>query len=245
MTAPAARFPFAARTRAVLFDAGNTLLWLDHERMAAVISSAGIVCTEAAVRAAEMHARPRLDPWLRDAARRESHETRGRYAALVVEELERSRDARGSAGAPGEALAAAALVGVWGELWNRPPADAATTLDALAARGFAVGCVSNSSGNVASLLETAGLAARLGCIVDSGVVGVEKPDPRIFRIASERLGVEPARCVYVGDFLSLDVEGARGAGMEGVLLDPAGAWAAAGVTEPPRIGSLGELLLRL
>lgn len=103
--------------------------------------------------------------------------------------------------------------------------------------------MSNSDGTVASLLDRAGLAARLACIVDLGVVGIEKPDPRIFALAAARLAVEPEACVYVGDFLSLDVEGARGAGMEGVLLDPIGAWcdaaqgagpAAAAGTAPPR-----------
>jgi putative hydrolase of the HAD superfamily len=124
----------------------------------------------------------------------------------------------------------------------RPAADAHACLDALAARGFRLGVVSNSNGRVRSLLEAAGLAAPLGCVVDSGVVGVEKPDPRIFAIAAERLGAAPAACVYVGDFHSLDVLGARAAGMYGVLLDPLGVWD--GVAAP-RVASLTELVARL
>jgi putative hydrolase of the HAD superfamily len=236
-----ARFPFAPRIRAVLFDAGNTLLWIDHLRMARIVSPAlgrggADAVTEAEVRAAEMHARPRLDPFLRGAARREGADVARRYAEIVVSGLGADpSSARGAA-------AATALLGAWRSLWVCPPADASPTLDLLAARGFVVGCVSNSDGTVASLLAAAGLATRLACIVDSGVVGVEKPDPRIFRIAAERLGVAPSACVYVGDFLSLDVEGARGAGMEGVLLDPAGAWESgdAALDGVPRVRSLGE-----
>jgi putative hydrolase of the HAD superfamily len=78
--------------------------------------------------------------------------------------------------------------------------------------------------------------------VDSGLEGVEKPDPRIFAIAAERLAVEPARCAYVGDFHAIDVVGSRAAGMESVLMDPIGAWSEYDV---PRIRALSDLLLRL
>jgi putative hydrolase of the HAD superfamily len=59
-------------------------------------------------------------------------------------------------------------------------------------------------------------------IVDSSVVGVEKPDPRIFTIALERLAEEPERAAYVGDFPDVDVVGARAAGLVAILLDPFG-----------------------
>lgn len=236
MTAP---FGFADRIRGVLFDAGNTLLWLDHARMAALVGD--VLGTEAvaAVRAAEMRARPRLDPYLRTAARREGATTSRLYAELIVDELGTAPgDERGRA-------AVEALLAVWRTLWVCPPEDAARTLDRLTARGLAVGCLSNSDGTVRTLLEDAGLAHRLRCVVDSGVEGVEKPDPRIFRIAAARLGVTPAACVYVGDFLSLDVEGARGAGMEGVLLDPADTWSGTAADDVPRVRSLTEFAERL
>jgi putative hydrolase of the HAD superfamily len=231
MTSPDS-FAFLAGVSAVLFDAGNTLLWIDHARIAQILTASGVRCDEAAVRNAEMRARPRLDPFLAGAARRESAGTVTRYAGLILEGV----------GAPASGDALAALVAAWYSLWVRPPADARASLDALAARGFLLGVVSNSNGSVRALLEAADLAAPLGCVVDSGVVGVEKPDPRIFAIAAERLGVAPAACVYVGDFHSLDVLGARGAGMHGVLLDPLGAWD--GVAAP-RVASLTDLVARL
>ena len=55
--------------------------------------------------------------------------------------------------------------------------------------------------------------------VISGVEGVEKPDPRIFRMALERAGVEPKESVYVGDNVGFDVEPAAEVGMFAVLLD--------------------------
>lgn len=229
----APRFAFADRVRAVLFDAGNTLLWIDHARIAEVLRARGIAAEEGVVRLAEMRARPRLDPYLRTAAVRESEATRRRYAELVVEGL----------GRPGDARAVDAVLAEWPRLWCRPPADAEASLAALTARGYLLGCVSNANGTVRSLLETAGLAGHLRCVVDSAIERVEKPSPRIFHIAAERLGVAPAACLYVGDFLSVDVEGARGAGMEAVLLDPADAWDVG--ADVPRVASLADLVARL
>jgi putative hydrolase of the HAD superfamily len=57
-------------------------------------------------------------------------------------------------------------------------------------------------------------------VLDSALVGVEKPDPAIFRAALDALGVAPGEALYVGDLYDVDVVGARAAGMEAVLLLP-------------------------
>ena len=226
------RFAFADDVRAVLFDAGNTLLWIDHERIAELLTGAGLPCDETAVRIAEMRARPRLDPYVRTATRRESVETIGRYVDEILAGL----------GAAAPAGARSAIIDAWRTLWVRPPADAHATLEALSRRGFRLGVVSNSNGTVRSLLETADLAGSLECVVDSGLVGLEKPDPRIFALAAELLALAPRECVYLGDFLSLDVAGARAAGMHAVLIDPIGAW---GDVDAPCVTSLTEFAARL
>ena len=226
------RFTFADDVRAVLFDAGNTLLSIDHERIAALLSDAGLPCDEAAVRLAEMRARPRLDPYLRTATRRESTASIGRYVDEILAGLV----------GPAPAAARSAVIDAWRTLWVRPPCDAHATLDALSRRGYRLGVVSNSNGTVRSLLETAGLAGSLECVVDSGEVGMEKPDPRIFRLAADLMALAPRDCVYLGDFLSLDVMGARAAGMHAVLIDPIGAW---GEVDAPRVASLTEFAARL
>jgi FMN phosphatase YigB (HAD superfamily) len=76
-----------------------------------------------------------------------------------------------------------------------------------------LGVISNFYGNVHLLLDEAGIAPLLGTIVDSTVVGVAKPDPRIFALALERLGGTPAAALYVGDAHDKDVLGARAAGL--------------------------------
>jgi putative hydrolase of the HAD superfamily len=111
-------------------------------------------------------------------------------------------------------------VGLWTE--GEPEAEAALTL--ARARGLQTACISNSNGTVATILEGLGLGRHLDFVIDSSRVGVEKPDPRIFRIALERAGVTAAEAVYVGDLYSIDVIGARAAGMTAILMDPGACW---------------------
>lgn len=107
------------------------------------------------------------------------------------------------------------------DAWTVFP-DAPATLDALAERGVARAVASNWDERLPQVLEGVGLATRLEAIVHSSAVGYEKPDPRVFRAALERLGAEPDEALHVGDRLREDVEGAVALGMRGVLLDRGG-----------------------
>src|SRR3989304_4266136 len=62
-------------------------------------------------------------------------------------------------------------------------------------KGYVVGVISNSDGRLETLVRDAGLAGPLDVIIDSRVVGVEKPDPRIFYLALERTGVAPPEAI--------------------------------------------------
>lgn len=79
--------------------------------------------------------------------------------------------------------------------------------------------ISNSDGRAEAKTVQYGLRDHLEFVLDSHDVGVEKPDPRIFQLACERLGLEPEDCLYVGDIYSLDVLGPKRAGITPVLLD--------------------------
>ena len=61
-------------------------------------------------------------------------------------------------------------------------------------------------------------------VIDSALVGYEKPDPRIFAAALERTGADPDRTLHIGDLYHADVVGARTAGIHALLLDPYGDW---------------------
>ena len=68
---------------------------------------------------------------------------------------------------------------------------------------------------------------------------MEKPDPRIFRSAMNRLGVRPEQSLHIGDLYHIDVVGAQAAGMHAVLLDPTGLHPEKTVLRIPVLEDLG------
>jgi putative hydrolase of the HAD superfamily len=201
----------------VLFDAGNTLLFLDYTRMAEAVGAAlGLPLTGAglataarsAVRALE---RGRVSDRERSAAFLEALFLE---AGVPAERMDRVREC---------------VTGLHRErhLWSGTAAGAPEALGRLHDAGLRLGVVSNSDGRVEEALEAAGLRTYFDVVVDSALAGVEKPDPAIFRAALEALDLPPAAALYVGDLYEVDVLGARAAGMEAVLLLPPGA--------PPRV----------
>jgi putative hydrolase of the HAD superfamily len=105
-------------------------------------------------------------------------------------------------------------------LWRKAEAATATVLAELRRRGYKLGVVSNSDGRIESAFTQAGLADYFDFFIDSFLVGVEKPDPAIFRFAVERAALAPREAAYVGDLYSVDVVGSRAAGLLPVLYDP-------------------------
>jgi len=207
--------------RAVIFDAGNTLLRMDYGIIADHLRARGRAVSPLRVEDAELRARVRLDPHLAPgASSTESTVTHGRYLRYLLENLAISDDTEIEA------------IARWRRgynppvgLWNRADPEAIAAIRRVREAGLVVGVISNSNGSVRAVLEEAGLAAHLDFIIDSSVVGVEKPDPRIFHLGLRQAGVAAAEAVYVGDLYSVDVLGARAAGLDGILLDPRGFWA--------------------
>src|SRR5581483_9728397 len=116
--------------------------------------------------------------------------------------------------------------------------DVVPALEKLSGAGLKLGVVSNFEEWLERLLDDLGLTPFFGVRVISGVEGLEKPDPRIFRLAIERAGVTAEASVYVGDNPEFDVEPAAAVGMFPVLIDRRGRFAD---TSGARITSLGEL----
>ena len=93
-----------------------------------------------------------------------------------------------------------------------PYADTEPTLRALRQRGVRIGVVSNVPRDLGPIFEAQGLRTLVDAFTHSYEVGAEKPDPRIFRAACERLGVAPEEALMVGDHATAD-GGAVGAGL--------------------------------
>ncbi len=112
-------------------------------------------------------------------------------------------------------------------LWRWPIPESIAALRSLAAVGVPMGVVSNAAGQIEGTLRRAicqvgaGDHVEMHCIIDSHVVGVTKPDPRIFDFALPYFGdVERSRIAYVGDSVTMDIGAASAAGLHPILLDP-------------------------
>lgn len=134
-------------------------------------------------------------------------------------------------------------------LWVDPVPGSREGLRALADVGVRLGIVSNADGMMGSRLAQIGLCqvgpgsgVNIECVVDSGNVGVMKPDPRIFQAAIDLMGLDPDQVWYVGDMPAFDVVGARRAGIRPFLMDPLGLHLDAGYDRIPSLTALAELI---
>jgi HAD superfamily hydrolase (TIGR01509 family) len=224
--------PDRASVRALLLDAGGVLVRPSFARVAEALRARGVAADPGALAAAEPRAKKALDrppsPGFATDAERGWH-----YFNLVLDE----------AGIARSAATDAALLDLkaWHDrhcLWEDVPEGVRPSLERFRAAGLRLAVVSNSNGTLRRLLDRLGLAPAFEVILDSAVEGVEKPDPRIFHLALERLGEEAGTAVHVGDIYHVDVTGARAAGVRPVLLDEAGLYPDA---DCPRVRSLAEL----
>lgn len=230
----------ASRPRAIFFDAGNTLVYPRVEELADKLTRQGYPATPDDFFAAERVGKQKLDDWLWPQIRQgEVPRTIDRfywfeYLSALVRRI-------GAPASEHERLMREVAAG-FGDitLWSRVYPETPDFLAKLKAQGFCLGVISNSFGTIEQQLERVGLARHFQVIIDSALVGVEKPHPEIFRIALSHVlgGIEPSQAVFVGDTNATDMGGAALAGLRGILIDRVGAYPKA---EPPRITSLPEL----
>ncbi len=237
---------------AVICDAGGTLIRLDFEWMAGDLSLLGFPVEAGALRRAEVEGRRAYDASARPPAPLEPSRppAPGEPSRLPGSPGPAPRgDVRAyfngtlsAAGVP-EGLRAEAVERFLAResasgLWCRPMEGARVALDALAAMGLRLAVVSNSDGRAERHLENADMLRGIEFVVDSHLVGIEKPDPAIFAVALGRLGTSPKRTLFVGDIRSVDEAGAEAADMRFILLDPLGDY---GAPDAPRIEGMHEL----
>jgi putative hydrolase of the HAD superfamily len=101
---------------------------------------------------------------------------------------------------------------------RRPRPGVLPVLDLLRESGFRLGLVSDCSSELVEGWATTEYASRIDAPVFSWQEGCRKPDPRLYATVSDRLGVPPAACWYVGDGGSREIQGALAAGMRPILV---------------------------
>jgi putative hydrolase of the HAD superfamily len=226
------------RLRAIFFDAGNTLVYPRLEELARELAAQGFPAAVEDFHAAERFGKSKLDGWLwpqlrrREVPRTIDHFYWSEYLRALMDRIRAPEEAR-------EPLIRSMVKGFQDiGLWSRVFPETAPFLDSLRSQGYYLGVISNSIGTIEEQLTRVGLAQYLDTILDSAVVGVEKPHPEIFQMALARAGVQPSEAIFVGDTYATDVGGAQLAGLDGVLIDRVGAYPQA---ECPRITSLPEM----
>ncbi len=228
--------------KAVTFDFGQTLAELDHEFLARRLGERGQPFDASAARAANDEAWAHYGE--RTARSRETAGHGGAWRSMMSLLLERG----GVPAARCEELTA----WLWAEqprhnLWRKPIPGMIELVHELRGQGTPVGVLSNSEGHLAELAELLGWGSAFDVLIDSGKVGFDKPDPRIFELAWRGLGVAPAELIHVGDSWAADVKGALGITARAVWFDarhreralPSGVDGAADASE------LREVLARL
>lgn len=115
-------------------------------------------------------------------------------------------------------------------------------LDQLSAKGLGLGVISNWDPSAKPILASHSLLDRFDVIVISSEVGVSKPDERIFRIATELAGVDPSRCLYVGDNYYDDAVGAASVGMKCLIVNRFGNFGVEELRDQPLISDISEIL---
>ncbi len=219
----------------VFLDAGGVLVTPNWHRVAQALGAQGVIVTPEALAAADPLARRELDLGLAPQA---SDRKRGFLYFNRVLEL---------AGVTPSDRTEAALDELQGyhariNLWEVVPDGVPDALERMRAMGLRLAVVSNANGKLKVLFDRMGLSRHFDVMLDSHEEGVEKPDRRLFDIAVERMGARRDEVVHVGDLFSVDVEGARGAGLQAVLLDPLDLYVGC---DCERVRSLGELAERL
>lgn len=216
----------------LLLDAGNTIVFLDHEALSAAARHAHLTVSAEALRHAEPIAKRRYEQAMKAGISHESgwdlqmqamYESAGLDAEAARRATEAAREAHAEF-----------------NLWRRVPDGLADALDRAVGMGIRLGVVSNSEGQLDSLFGRLGLSRHFEHVVDSALEGVRKPDPEIFRRALERFGVKAERSLYAGDIPQVDVDGARAAGLDAVLIDPLNHYPE--YTEAPRFASVIDLV---
>jgi HAD superfamily hydrolase (TIGR01662 family) len=200
-----------AKPAALLLDAGNTLVYLDHAALAACARESGAEVDPETLARAEGIAKHRYEAGMTHGM---SHAEGWDLHMRVLFE-----SAGLSAEAAERALELSKREHARFNLWRKVPKGLSGALVRARAHGIRLGVISNSEGKLRELFERVGLASHFEVVLDSELEGVRKPDPEIFRRALKRMQVAAEEALYAGDIPHVDVDGARAVGMRAVLID--------------------------
>jgi putative hydrolase of the HAD superfamily len=203
----------------VIFDLWETLIDWDADAAAAMVA-----------RVSELSGDGFVERW---------NKSQTRYVGPI-------RPALGEAGVPAavlEEVCAMRLDYIRRSVVPRP--GAVETLRELRRRGLLVGLITVCTEDVERVWPESEFAGLFDAEVFSSQVGLSKPDPRIYLLCAELLGVEPGEAVFVGDGANDELAGAQRVGMRALLIHRPGdppLWPEVHAWDGPRVTSIPEVL---
>ena len=207
------------KPKVVLLDVGGIFFLPDHDRIRGAITRAGVTTFRDDLDRAHYYGAAQLTI----AALQEDEWANiwGRYQNAFIAACDIPDDMRTEVREHLDSEFADAA------LWLRTAPGCVDGLRTLQSTGVRLGIVSNADGLIQQRLQEheicqvgAGPGVKVDCVIDSGAVGVSKPDPKIFQLALDAMGVEAEDAWYVGDMPGFDVAGARAAGLRPFVMDP-------------------------
>jgi len=208
----------------IFFDVGGTLIFPDLERLMAPLISRGVRPSEQELWVADRAAKHIHTRQSDDAPGNRNHWYV--YFSSLLEQVGHLDLLEQLSTRAGDS-----------SYWTVAAPEAKATLEWLAER-YRLAVISNADGRIREVLDRVGMAGYFESIIDSGVVGFEKPDRRIFEAALRAMKVSPNESLYIGDIYGIDYVGATGAGMKAVVIDFPGVYRG---MEFPRVESHIEL----
>lgn len=212
--------PVTTPPKAILLDVGGVFLLPSHDHIRSALSRIGHPAPDGDMIDAAHYRAVRAFPMDLDPG-----EWMGQYWNEYLDRYSRAVGVEEAL--VGEAIEHLRNEYVTGELWSRVIEGSKDGLARLVEKNLPIGIVSNSDGTIerrlnemAILQEGPGDGVEVRFVVDSGNVGVEKPDPHIFDFALDLLGSTAEGIWYVGDTPAFDIVGAKRAGLEPILMDP-------------------------
>jgi FMN phosphatase YigB (HAD superfamily) len=202
-------------------DAGNTVIFLDHERLATLSAQPGFTPSRASLVEAEGRAKIRAErgTLVHACVSARPEKTIQSWAKMVATILVE--------GGLQESRAQETVDTLWPHhvsrnLWSLVAQGLPESLRAFRKSGRRIALVSNSEGMLESLFTELAIRDCFDVLLDSGILGIEKPDPRIFEMALTQGHASKDNALHLGDVYATDILGAQAAGIACALLDPFG-----------------------
>lgn len=211
----------------IFFDVGNTLLFPNRDRIHAPLTERGLNPDATLLRNLERSTKNQFDQRMAEDGSTD-HSFWWMFYSQLLAEIRLNDD-----GVRDQLVSNIRQSANWDVI--RP--GTREQLQQISAR-YKISVISNADGKIEDVLARCNIADCFRTITDSGLVGVEKPHPEIFRQALQSMEAAPQESLYVGDMYSVDYLGATGAGMHAVLMDGPGAYLERGV---PRVDSMEAL----